>query len=179
MVKIKKSVRSFILPLALLTFALLPFFRKAEEPRVSAFFSSEWDCSKEIIKRIDGAKGEIAFSIYIFSDETICKSLLNAVERGVRVRGVVDKSTIRKKSHIVQKLQKGGVELKTIKKEKGIVHHKFIVVDSKIVITGSYNWTFFAKTFNYENIVVIESEKIAQKYLKEYDRILWGIYGDY
>lgn len=37
------------------------------------------------------------------------------------------------------------------------MHHKFCIIDQKIVITGSYNWTKQARN-NEENITVIKDE---------------------
>jgi len=37
------------------------------------------------------------------------------------------------------------------------MHNKFCVIDSKTVVTGSYNWTKKAQS-NYENITIIKDE---------------------
>ena len=51
------------------------------------------------------------------------------------------------------------------------MHHKVIILDDKIVITGSYNLTQSAKTINDENTLVIHSEEVAEIYSNEFEWI--------
>ena len=52
------------------------------------------------------------------------------------------------------------------------MHNKYMIVDSQFVVTGSFNWTFTAGKHNWENVVVIGSEKIVQKYSANFQK-LW------
>jgi len=52
-----------------------------------------------------------------------------------------------------------------------LMHHKFMVIDGKIVVTGSYNWSYGAEERNDENLVVISSPDIAKLYEAEFNRI--------
>lgn len=52
-----------------------------------------------------------------------------------------------------------------------MVHHKFCIIDDKIVITGSYNWTYYAENRNWENIIVIENEASVKAYIQEFEKI--------
>ena len=38
------------------------------------------------------------------------------------------------------------------------MHNKFCIIDDKILINGSYNWTYFAESKNSENILIIKDE---------------------
>jgi phosphatidylserine/phosphatidylglycerophosphate/cardiolipin synthase-like enzyme len=51
------------------------------------------------------------------------------------------------------------------------MHHKFTVVDRRIVLTGSYNYTTSATEANRENLVRIESYRVAGDYLAEFERL--------
>ena len=53
----------------------------------------------------------------------------------------------------------------------GLMHHKVIIIDQKVVITGSYNFTESTETVNDENVVIIFSPEIAKKYLEEFQRV--------
>jgi hypothetical protein len=55
---------------------------------------------------------------------------------------------------------------------ENMVHHKFCIIDNKIVITGSYNWTYYAENRNWENIVVLLDEEVVNGYLSEFDKII-------
>lgn len=58
--------------------------------------------------------------------------------------------------------------------EKNIpMHNKYMVIDSDIVITGSYNYTYYAETLNDENIVRIDgSDDIVKSYADNFKRLL-------
>ncbi len=44
------------------------------------------------------------------------------------------------------------------------MHNKYAIIDQKIVITGSFNWTQKAVEMNRENILIIQNEEIAKQY---------------
>ncbi|WP_218081148.1 phospholipase D-like domain-containing protein [Anthocerotibacter panamensis] len=51
------------------------------------------------------------------------------------------------------------------------LHHKFAVVDGRIVITGSHNWTQAANRQNDENTLFIDSPVVAAHYEREFARL--------
>ena len=50
-------------------------------------------------------------------------------------------------------------------------HHKFAVIDDRIIITGCYNRTRSAETKNYENILVTDSKNVAETYTREFNKL--------
>jgi phosphatidylserine/phosphatidylglycerophosphate/cardiolipin synthase-like enzyme len=54
-------------------------------------------------------------------------------------------------------------------KSKGLMHNKFCILDKKKVITGSFNPT--KDNTNNDNMLIIESEILAQNYLAEYNEL--------
>ena len=57
------------------------------------------------------------------------------------------------------------------RKEKPM-HNKFCIIDSSLLITGSYNYTYYAEKINYENIVLIKnSPEIIKAYKAEFQNI--------
>lgn len=52
-----------------------------------------------------------------------------------------------------------------------LLHHKFAVLDSKKVITGSHNWSANANKNNDEAILVVESPEVATAYQEEFKRL--------
>lgn len=53
------------------------------------------------------------------------------------------------------------------------MHNKFAIIDSAVVLTGSYNWTVSASNNNQENILIIESKGVVNNYESEFNK-LWG-----
>lgn len=59
--------------------------------------------------------------------------------------------------------------------DKGYMHHKFAIVDKKVVITGSLNWTTQAIQSNRENVLIMEDAACANIFLAEFEQ-LWAKY---
>jgi len=59
--------------------------------------------------------------------------------------------------------------VKVYKISETLVHHKFCIIDKKVVLTGSYNWTKKAATKNRENLVIIEEQEYITSYLEEFE----------
>jgi mitochondrial cardiolipin hydrolase len=52
------------------------------------------------------------------------------------------------------------------------MHHKFAVVDKRVLVNGSFNWTRSATDYNQENILVTDEPKLVTAYLTEFES-LW------
>jgi phosphatidylserine/phosphatidylglycerophosphate/cardiolipin synthase-like enzyme len=68
-------------------------------------------------------------------------------------------------------LAKAGIAVK-MDSTPNHMHHKFMVVDDRSLLTGSYNWTRSAARYNHENIVLIHESCVVRSFLKEFER-LW------
>ncbi len=67
-------------------------------------------------------------------------------------------------------------------KGSGLMHHKFMVIDGRTVVTGSANWTLSGTHGDFTNpdsrgnansIVVIDSQPLAQRFQQEFS-LMWG-----
>ncbi len=52
------------------------------------------------------------------------------------------------------------------------MHNKFMIVDGQLLVTGSYNWSASAESYNYENALFVTAAATIQKYQAEFER-LW------
>ena len=87
------------------------------------------------------------------------------------MRVVHDYSQSREVRDVTQKLKQAGIEVHIQKGSRGgILHNKFLVIDSTYVITGSFNWTNNATLRNDENFVVLDDQ--GPKFEHEFQR-LW------
>jgi phosphatidylserine/phosphatidylglycerophosphate/cardiolipin synthase-like enzyme len=53
----------------------------------------------------------------------------------------------------------------------GRMHHKVMIIDQQIVITGSYNFTNSAETRNDENLLILFNPDIAAQFMAEFQRV--------
>jgi phosphatidylserine/phosphatidylglycerophosphate/cardiolipin synthase-like enzyme len=52
------------------------------------------------------------------------------------------------------------------------MHDKFMIVDGKFVMTGSFNWTYQAGSHNQENLLVVDHPFYIERYTMEFEK-LW------
>jgi phosphatidylserine/phosphatidylglycerophosphate/cardiolipin synthase-like enzyme len=51
------------------------------------------------------------------------------------------------------------------------MHHKVMILDQRVVITGSYNFTRRAEEVNDENLLIIEDPGLARAFAEEFTRV--------
>ena len=52
-----------------------------------------------------------------------------------------------------------------------VMNHKIMIIDGRIVVMGSYDFTNRAENENDENVLIIYDEKVAQKFMEEFQRV--------
>jgi DNA uptake protein ComE-like DNA-binding protein len=109
--------------------------------------------------------------MYTFTDQEIALSLANAQERGVKVRVYLDRSQIGSTYSISRLLVQKGIKVR-ISTNNYIMHHKFAIIDNRILLNGSYNWTFAANNKNEENLMVIDDPEVIARYQNQFEK-LW------
>lgn len=115
-------------------------------------------------------------AVYDFTDSRLASALIAAVHCGVDVWVVMDAHEARSRSSQYPALAAAlgpRVALRTDRSgnRHAIMHHKFVVVDDRIVATGSANWTYEARS-NWENLVVLDDPALARAFEAEFAR-LW------
>ena len=110
--------------------------------------------------------------VFTISDEQLSRALLAALARGVKVRLLTDNNKMRDHGSQVKELARAGVEVR-IDNSRYHMHNKFGIIDDRIAFTGSYNWTYTAKAYNQENLVVTTNYTIVHKFIDEF-ATLWG-----
>ena len=138
---------------------------------VENYFSPEDHPAKRVVELIDGAKRTVDVAMYSFTSKGIARALVRARERGVVVRVVMDDRQARGKHSVDELLRARGIPV-FLDGPKKTLHHKFMVVDTQLVLTGSYNFTTSAERRNDENLIVIHSPDLARVYLREMERLV-------
>ncbi len=120
------------------------------------------------------------FSVAWFTYNDILDKLILLKNENVKIYGIIDDDSMN--FYVYQKLISYGINIyfdsRRTSYGEGLMHHKFCVLDpyaeSPKVICGSANWTQQALSSsggNYENLIVIESRKIAEVFYKEFLRL--------
>jgi phosphatidylserine/phosphatidylglycerophosphate/cardiolipin synthase-like enzyme len=159
------------LPLLLLLLLFLPSCQSQEPqslPPIEVYFSPKGGCTEAVVKEIDAAKKTILVQAYSFTSAPIAKALVDAHERGVQIRVILDKSQRGEKYSSADFVQHAGIPI-WIDAKHQIAHNKIMIIDGATVITGSFNFTKNAEQSNAENLLVIRSPELATKYASNWD----------
>jgi phosphatidylserine/phosphatidylglycerophosphate/cardiolipin synthase-like enzyme len=137
-------------------------------------FSPGGRCDRFIIKYINAANQSIHIVIYSFTMANIKDALVAAKRRGVEVEMVCDKGQWSAQGSQCPQLE-NQIDVRR-SSNTYLTHDKFMVVDGKFVLTGSYNWTQSATGYgsgqgNDENLIVISDMNIASSYDQQFQRI--------
>ncbi len=138
---------------------------------VEVYFSPKGGCERRITELISSAKHSIDIAMYTFTNSRIAWALVKAYERGVRVRVLLDGQQASDKYSKGTFLSKRGIFV-VYDRMPGLMHNKFCIIDDKIVITGSYNWTATAEEKNEENLLVIHDYNVAKVYKERFNYLL-------
>lgn len=138
---------------------------------IEVYFSPKGNCEKRILELLEAAQESIDVAMYTFTNSKIAWALAKARERGVRVRVLLDGQEINNKYSKGVFLKRRGIYV-VYDRMPGLMHNKFCIIDNKIVITGSYNWTATAEEKNEENIVVIHDSRVANSYKTRFEYLL-------
>jgi len=141
-------------------------------PGTRVIFSPKGGTSKELARLIKAAKKEIVVAVYAFSSKYLGQALSEALKRGVKIRIILDGDNARKAYSIDEWLAGEGIEVRYITVKGGNMHHKFMLIDGKILITGSYNFTNESEFRNHEAAIFTNYKVLIQSFAAEFDR-LW------
>ncbi|MBQ8864624.1 MAG: DUF1669 domain-containing protein [Bacteroidaceae bacterium] len=135
-----------------------------------AFFTN---IRSEIIPLLNNARNEVLIAMAWFTSAELFEALLSCRGKGVRVELILLDNPINYMYYApdFNQLIKSGGSLWIAKQDIGFMHHKFCVIDDKIAITGSYNWTYYAETRNIENIVITDNPDIVNRFSTEFNRL--------
>lgn len=121
-----------------------------------------------LIALLHGAKSTIDIAIYELKDEAVIDALLDAHDRGVTVRMVGDEDEASDLGYIL--LDEAGVE-QSLRTTSGIMHNKFVVVDERVVWTGSTNLTHNGLYLNNNDAILLDSRELADEFTAEFEQM--------
>ncbi|WP_433466154.1 phospholipase D-like domain-containing protein [Spirillospora sp. CA-128828] len=126
--------------------------------RVKPLFAPRHGPEMEIMKQMLKAAATVDFAMFTFARSSgIDDTMIRLAPSLRRVRGVLDHGQGAQAWSATEPLKAAGVELFANKPGTGVrkVHHKLMVIDERLVIAGSFNYTAPATTLNDENIIVL------------------------
>ena len=149
-------------------FSTLPSGPSAANSAVSSiesFFSPAGGIALRITQEIERAVSSIDIAIYTFTETEIADELIAAKNRGVSIRIVADAGEASATGSVIARLERAGFQVKRTEGiGTGIMHNKYVILDGRLLITGSYNWSDAAEIKNFENVVFIQDSATVSSY---------------
>lgn len=138
-----------------------------------AYFSPGPDCRIAIEQAMETAVDELLICVFTISDDRLSDAIMNAHRNGLTVRVISDNDKMYDRGSDVGRLSQAGVNVR-IDLSPEHMHHKFMIIDGRTVMTGSYNWTRSAETRNEENLISVDDPQLAIRFTEEFERI-WNL----
>ncbi|MBI2128771.1 hypothetical protein HYU07_00885 [Candidatus Woesearchaeota archaeon] len=134
----------------------------------SVYFCKYDDCAKEFIRLIENSNKSIHCALYDFEYENITNAMTKKINEGVDVKVVVDSENFKKVKNLNFIRQDDRNQL---------THNKFCIFENKIIFSGSFNPTIKNNVKNDNNMIVYQSNYLAENYEEEFNEIWNGIFG--
>lgn len=110
---------------------------------------------KKLLGLINQAKTSIRASVVVFTYKDVARALVNAANRGVNVE-LMGANLERDVQRI---LEEGNIPVKRV---RGPYHHKWMLIDDKILWNGSANWSVSAFSRTDDSVIVLHDLTPAQ-----------------
>jgi phosphatidylserine/phosphatidylglycerophosphate/cardiolipin synthase-like enzyme len=139
--------------------------------QVEVYFSPDDGVAARLLSLIKNAQKSIYFLAYSFTANDLGAAIRQRAADGLTVAGVMDDGQIDSNLGTeYDPFMQAGMDVRR-DGNAGLMHHKVIIIDRSIVITGSYNFSHSAETSNDENVVIIHSAETAAEFMSEFQRV--------
>lgn len=132
------------------------------------------EIKRRIISEINRASQCIYLAMSYFTDRDIAMAIIDANNRNVLIDVILSSNA---QNETVKLMLRGaGISVHAFETgdERGIMHHKFCLIDNRITINGSYNYSFNASTNNVENIQVSDDPSTYSQFTLKFRGFAFG-----
>lgn len=133
------------------------------------------EIKQRIISEINNSKKCVYVAMAYFTDRDIVMALIEAKKRNVHVDIILSSNAQNETVKLMLKGASINVHAFDTGDTRGIMHHKFCLIDELISINGSYNYSQNASTNNVENITVTDDIVMYSQFFKEFNRLKYNI----
>jgi phosphatidylserine/phosphatidylglycerophosphate/cardiolipin synthase-like enzyme len=143
---------------------------ETEAGPVEALFAPEDRVARRVIQLIRGAKKSIHFLAFSFTSEGIAEAMVERAAEGISLLGVLETTQVRSNTGTQFEVLRGGGGVYLDANPRNM-HHKLILIDGEIIITGSYNFSESAESKNDEDLLILRNPELAATFEWEFQRI--------
>ena len=137
-------------------------------PAEGVCFSPEEACDERLSAFIRSAKVSVDVAVFDINLDQVVHQIL-VQSKKIPVRVLVDRRQSRGRHSLVPLMIQAGAKVRT-GYQRGIMHHKFVIVDGRRLMTGSFNFTNGAAFKNQENQVYLGSPSIVERFKRRFNQ---------
>jgi phosphatidylserine/phosphatidylglycerophosphate/cardiolipin synthase-like enzyme len=142
------------------------------EDGMTAFFSPNGGCTPALIEEINKANQSIDIQAYTFTSSDIAQALAAAVDRNVKVRVILDKRRRSDRDSQAIYFQSRHIGV-FIDDHHPVAGNKVMLIDGKVLVTGSFNFSRESEDMNAENMLIIHDRpKLIGQYQANFEQHL-------
>lgn len=138
---------------------------------IRSCFSPDGGCDEVVVSLIRKARKSLDIAVFDVTHPQIVHEILVASKK-VKVRLIVDRRQSKGPHSLVSTFLRSGLEVRS-GKQRGIMHHKFVIVDGAELETGSFNFSLGASRRNQENQVYLTDPLIVKKFEDQFEK-MWS-----
>lgn len=139
------------------------------------FFTRTTSIAKVIEDLLQQTENTVEAALYRYSHPRLARALQGAAARGVKVRLVLDREKFSSTKATKDLLEEGQIPFRVLDGHLGPqskMHHKLVILDRRIALTGSYNWSRESDEENYEGLTVLREPEVVSAFVEEFEA-LW------
>jgi phosphatidylserine/phosphatidylglycerophosphate/cardiolipin synthase-like enzyme len=145
---------------------------QVEGTPIEVYFSPDDGTAARLLALIAGAQERVEFLAFSFTSDELAEALLGRALAGVEVAGVMEERQFHSNVGTEYgRLRSAGLDVH-LDGNPDSMHHKVIIIDGEIVITGSYNFSASAENRNDENTLIIHDPAVAALFQAEFVQVL-------
>lgn len=134
-------------------------------PRIDVCFTPQDDCIARILERIEESQQSILVLARLISSAPIAQELLEAKQRGVSVRIILDLSTIELHHSQGDFLASAGIEV-FLDGEHEVLSTAIMIFDESAILTGSLDYDRLPRSETVHDLLLIDdAPALTRKYL--------------
>jgi len=131
------------------------------------------DFPKQIIPLINDAKTTIKIIVFDWrwypndlgsTCQLFNRSIINASKRGVHIMALTNIG------EVINVLKLNGIQAKK-PLSKRLLHSKLMIIDNKIIVIGSHNYTQSAFTMNQEISIILKAKNGFDRFVSYFDKV--------
>jgi len=127
---------------------------------------------QKIINNLSKAKKDVKIAVAWFTNPTLFDVILELIDKEISIELILcdDRMNFTNPKLNFQKLIDLGVSIR-VSIYPYLMHNKFCLIDSSVLINGSYNWTLRAEQFNFENIIISTDKELINDFYNYFEQI--------